>query len=119
MGFLDKLKGRKPPESPDENEQALIVRFDYGSTNLGPLHSLEDKLREAIQTAGAGEYDGHEIAVDGSDGSLYMYGPDADGLFEVVQPMLEGTHFLKGAHVTMRYGPPREGVAERHVRLGE
>lgn len=118
MGFLDKLKGKESSAALDSNEQALLVRFDYGSTNLGPLYSLEDKLVKAIQAAGAGEYDGHEIAVDGSDGSLYMYGPDAERLFEVVQPTLEDTDFLKGAQVTMRYGPPGEGVAERHVRLG-
>lgn len=66
----------KPPE------HAVIVQFRYGSTNLEPLFELEDRLENAIAAAGAGEYDGNEMAVDGEHGVLYMYGPDADRLYE-------------------------------------
>ena len=60
------------------SEQAVIVQFRYGSTDLSRLHALEDRLESVIKASGVGEYDGHEIAVDGSDGVLYMYGPDAE-----------------------------------------
>lgn len=91
-------------------EQAVIVHFRYGSTDLARLHALEDVVEKAIKRAGAGEYDGHEIAVDGSDGFLYMYGPDADRLFGVVAPVLRSTAFMAGAVATKRYGPPGAGV---------
>ena len=98
-------------------EHAVIVHFNYGSTDLVPLFALEDKLEKAIAAAGAGEYDGNEIATDGSDGYLYMYGPDADRLFEVVKPALESSTFMRGATVTKRYGPPEDGVRESAVTI--
>ena len=79
---------------------------DLTRFRLNPLFSLEDQLRTAIESGGGGEYDGHEIAMDGSDGTLYMYGPNADKLFEVVEPILRAVPFMSGASVTKRYGPP-------------
>ena len=90
-------------EIPD-NWHGLIVEFDYGTTDLGPMHALEDRLTDAIKAADVGEFDGHEIALDGSDGYFYMYGPDADRLADVVLPLLRENDFCKGARVTLRYG---------------
>ena len=98
-------------------EHAVIVHFAYGSTDLGRLFELEDRLESAISAAGVGEYDGHELAVDGSDGYLYMYGPDADKLFEVIRPILKRTSFMSGAEVRKRYGPPSDGVREHVLRI--
>lgn len=100
------------------SEHAVIVRFAYGSTDLGPLFDLEQQLESAIEAEEVGEYDGNEVAVDGRDGSLYMYGPDADKLFAVVRPILESVPFMTGAVVHVRYGPPADGVREVEVRLG-
>jgi hypothetical protein len=98
-------------------EHAVIVSFNYGSKNLDALFKLEEKLEAAITRAKVGEYDGNEIAVDGSDGTLYMYGPDADKLFNIVKPILESTPFMRGAEVRRRYGPPQDGVREIVVKL--
>ena len=87
-------------------EQAVIVHFRYGSTDLHRLFAVEYKLETAIKDSKAGKYDGNEIATDGSDGFLYMYGPSADRLFEVVMPVLKTTDFMRGAEVTRQYGPP-------------
>ena len=103
--------------SPSAPEQAVIVYFHYGSRDLQPLFALEDQLESAVAKAHVGEYDGHEIAIDGSDGHLYMYGPDADRLFEAVKPVLESSRFMKGAKVKKRYGPPKDGVREVEVTL--
>ena len=91
-------------------EHAVIVHFQYGSTNLDRLFAAEHQLEAAINEARAGELDGHEIAVDGSDGFFYMYGPDADRLFAAVEPVLATVPFMNGATVTRRYGPPGPGV---------
>jgi hypothetical protein len=99
-------------------EHAVIVHFvGYGSTDLSRLFALEERLEVAIEKANVGEYDGNEIATDGSDGYLYMYGPNADTLFNVVRPILESTDFMKGAKVTLRYGPPGGG-AEKEIAVG-
>lgn len=100
------------------SDHAVIVRFQYGSTDLGVLLELEEKLEAAIVTAGAGEYDGNESAADGSHGSLYMYGSDADRLVEVILPILEAAPFMAGAEVAKRYGPPEDGVREVEFEVG-
>lgn len=87
-------------------EHAVIIAFRYGSTNLDRLFELEEQLELALSEAGVGEYDGNEIAVDGSDGTLFMYGPDADRLLQVIEPVVRPCPFMKGAHVRRRYGGP-------------
>jgi len=109
---VDQSRGDEPPQ------HALVVHFTYGSTDLGPLSALEDRLIAAIAAANAGEFDGNEVAVDGGDGYLYMYGLDADALFAAVRPVLEATPFMNGARATIRYGPPGDGVTQREVVLG-
>ena len=98
-------------------DHAVIVHFTYGSTNLEPLFELERQLEAAILAADVGEYDGNEVAVDGSDGYLYMYGPNADKLFSVIQPILEKASFMGGAKVRKRYGPPQDGVREDLIEI--
>jgi hypothetical protein len=88
--------------------QAVIVHFSYGSTDLSRLFALEDKLEKAISATKAGLYDGNEVATEGSDGFMYIYGPDADHLFEIVGPILKATPFMRGAEITKRYGPPQQ-----------
>lgn len=94
-------------------DHAVIARFEYTADNLDPLHGLEDQLVAAINAEGVGEFDGNEIAVSLSDGTLFMYGPDAEALFAVVRPLLSAASCLKNTRVTLRFGPPKEGVLER------
>lgn len=117
MGLLDRFKKKSSPQEAGPPEHGVIVHFEYGSTDLNALFRLEDRLRQAIQNAGVGEHDGHEIAVDGSDGYLYSYGPDADALFAVMRPELEAAPFMRGARAKLRYGPPEPGVREVEVVL--
>lgn len=99
-------------------EQAVIVHFKYGSTDLTKLHVLEDELEQKLTNRSVGEYDGHEIAVDGSDGTFYLYGPDAKGVYEEVKDILTKSPFMNGAEVTLRYGPPEDGVRQEVFVIG-
>ena len=118
MGIFSRLFGAKTEHAPTQPEHAVIIHFNYGSTDLTLLFQLEDQLLKAIDAAGVGEYDGNEVAADGSDGTLYMYGPNADALFEVARPILESATFMQGATAKIRYGPPEDGVkeSERQIR---
>jgi|GEM_PF-5234762 len=48
--------------------------------------------------------------LDNSDGSFYMYGPDAKKLYEIVKDTIEKTPFMAGANVNLHLGPPQKGV---------
>jgi hypothetical protein len=85
-------------------EQAVMVHFDYGSTDWAPFFVFEKKLSAAIDSSGEGDYDGNELAVDGSDGTLYMYGPGADKVIAVALPLLQACPLLKNVTVILVYG---------------
>ena len=93
-------------------EQAVIIFFNYGLADDEPFYELSDRLRTLVDKSGLGEYDGHEMAMDNSDGSFYMYGPDAKKLYELVRETIEKTPFMGGANVVLRLGPPKDGVKE-------
>jgi hypothetical protein len=114
MSFFDKLFGKQKKTHPAV-EHAVIVYFKYGTSDLSRLYTLEDKLEQVIRASGVGEYDGHEVAVDGSDGTLYMYGPDADALIAVVLPVLKGSGYMNGARIVLRYGPPQADVKTKEM----
>jgi hypothetical protein len=118
VNILKKIFGNRQVPPQKAPEHAVIVHFFYGKTDLEPIFILGDTLELAVTKAGAGEYDGNEIAEDGSDGYLYLYGPDADQLFAIVRPILESADFIANATVTLRYGPPASGVTIREVKIG-
>ena len=99
-------------------DHSVIISFlNYPSDELDILHELDMKLDKIIQKQNVGFYDGHEIAVDGYDGTLYMYGPNAENLFKVVKPILEETKWLKGAIANLRFGKFDEDAPELEVEL--
>jgi hypothetical protein len=94
------------------NEQAVIIEFNYGLKDDEPFYDLSDKLKTIVEESGLGEYDGHEIAMNNSEGSFYLYGPDAKKLYKVVKETIEKTPFMAGANIRLRLGPPEDGVKE-------
>jgi hypothetical protein len=118
MNIFGKLFGQKKTPHPAQSpEHAVIVSFGYASTDFDPVFALGTQLDRAIVSASVGEFDGNELAADGSEGSLYMYGPDADRLFAVVRPILASADFLRGAQVRLRYGPARSDAREQTIVL--
>ena len=102
-----------------KHEEAVIVHFNYGQKDWSQFFEFEKNLEEAIAKAAVGEYDGNELATDGSDGSMYMYGPDADALFAIVKPRLLSASFLRNVVVTLRYGAVNDPTTrEKKVGLG-
>ena len=93
-------------------QQAVIVHFRYGSSDLTRLFELEDLIEDAIESAGVGRFDGDLVATDGRDGYLYMYGADADRLLAIVEPILASADFMSGAEVTRQYGLAEPGVRQ-------
>jgi len=117
MKFLDRLLGKSVIK--EEVEHAVIIHFQYNKDKMDDLYELREKLEEHINKKAIGEYDGHEIATDMSDGYLYMYGKNAESLFKEVKPILEETDFMIGAIAKLRFGPPEDGVKEIKIEIGK
>ena len=107
-------------------QQSVIVQF-YGfgekfwteeRRQLDPLYALEDELIAVLDGTSLGELDGHEIAMDGSDGTVFLYGPDADALFAAIEPVLKASPVTQGGNATLRYGPhDMPNVLEKYVAI--
>lgn len=93
-------------------DQSVTISFDYGQDGLDPLLELSAKLEAVLKKEVAGELDGHVIAMDDSDGQLFMYGHDAEILFKTIRPTLKKVSWMKGATATMRFGPVGEEAPE-------
>jgi hypothetical protein len=117
MGLLSKLFRTKKNSRKSPPEHEVMVHFSYGSTNFQHMYALEDVLRHAISEAKVGEYDGHEVPEDGSDGFFYMYGPDAEALYRVISPVLAESSFMHGATVTLWFGPRHRKTQKRVIEL--
>jgi hypothetical protein len=82
----------------------MMVHIDYYPKDLPRIRVLERRLESAIKRAGVGELGETEFHLDGNDGYLYMYGPDADRLDVAVRPILESSTLMINAEVTKHYG---------------
>jgi hypothetical protein len=106
-------------------QQALIFYFkdiadradEMGLDDLDALVALQEQLAQAIEPDGIGEVDGNEIAMDGSEGSLYAYGPDARAMLQAVLPVVCRSPLAAGGHVYLRYGDVDDAAAEEETFL--
>jgi len=107
-------------------KQAVTIEF-YGFGDkfwtddrrpLDALFALEDALVAALDGKDVGELDGNEIAMDGSDGTIFLYGPDADALFAAIEPVLKSSAVTQGGNATLRYGgEDQPNVLEKYVAI--
>ena len=100
-------------------EQALIFYLDdvgghaaeMGLDDLDALIALQNQLTQVIEATGIGEVDGHEMAVDGSEGSLYAYGPDAKAMLAAALPIICRSPLAEGGRAYLRYGAVDDAAA--------
>jgi hypothetical protein len=117
MGLLSKLFGSRSAAKAVPSQQEVEVHFAYGSTNFQYVYALGDKIQLAIAEAKVGEYDGHALPADGSEGRYFVIGPDAEAIFKVIAPVLEASPLMRGATVTLHFGPRRRRTPKRVIKL--
>ena len=116
MGLLKKLLGGNNIQSTKPSDEWIAVYLKVSNDEYSTeeerdsFHQFTDKLAEVILNSGAGVFDGDEFG-NGECG-LFMYGPNADRLFNVVEPLLRGWTPLAGGYAIKRYGAPA-GQSER------
>lgn len=99
------------------DEHAVPVCTGSSSVSLDELQLPESQLEQAIPESDAGEFDAHDIAVDGSNAILHICGPDAGTLLACVAPVLkryplteEGTSKLRCGEATDRNA--KDGIVD-------
>jgi hypothetical protein len=117
MGLLSKLFGSKTTAKDGPPEQEVEVLFEYGSTNFQYVYALGDQIQLAIHEAKVGQYDGHALPADGSEGRYFVFGPDAEAIFKVIEPVLAASPLMSGATVTLHYGPRGWRTPKRVIKL--
>lgn len=117
MKLLDLLfQGKNPQE---EFQHGVFVYIRLSDDDMGngesddAIYALQDELTRAIESSHAGEFDGDEWG--GGHCELFMYGENADRIFEAISPLLLNTQ-LPITHAVKRYGPP--GAPEQVVHFG-
>lgn len=96
-------------------EHAVIVHLPLLEDPFGSerereiIADLSGELQHAIDRRNVGEFDGEEFG--GGRCILYMYGPNADGLFAVVEPILRATSLAQGGFAIKRYGEAKDASA--------
>jgi hypothetical protein len=97
------------------DRQAVIVNVPLRgrSDDFADLEELGEQLAECVQTAGVGELDGDLIGQDW--GIIYLYGPDADRLWQSIEGLLHAARLPAGAYVVKQHGPP--GSSETRIDL--
>ena len=120
MGLIARLfgGGEQPGVGGQDAEHAVILSIRLGDEppteeEQQRMFDLEDEISAAIESAGVGELDGDEWG-SGSC-TIFLYGPDADRLWDAIAPVLERHPFERGSSAVRRYGPP--GAREDRVSL--
>lgn len=105
-------------------EHAVIVHLRLDDDGLGSavkresINELQDELANAIDDADVGEFDGDEFGE--GECVLFMYGPDADALFDTIEPILKQSVHAEGGFAIKRYGEAGDPKAkEVKVKLRE
>jgi hypothetical protein len=115
MGLFDRLLKKKKQTRLDE---CVLIHLD--GVNLPDevyqecdTSTLEDQLIEAIKSQQAGELDGHETGE--RETTIFTYGPDADDLYRVMEPVLRAYPLCQNARVVIRKGG--QGSPQTEVQL--
>ncbi|HEY1929711.1 MAG TPA: tetratricopeptide repeat protein [Caulobacteraceae bacterium] len=117
---IETLKGVAPPVTPplpearpavsersDGTRGQVIITLDgrglpdevYRTCDLG---TLESRLESCLEREGGGELDGHEHGPETT--RIFLFGPDARALLDVITPVLRDYPLCQGARVALRQG---------------
>jgi hypothetical protein len=98
-------------------EQALLLHLRLPESQAGDetptIIALEEAIENALRESRAGEFEGHDLR----DGvwTLYLYGPDAERIFESVAEVVRGARLDPSSHAILRFGG--RGAREERVAL--
>lgn len=120
MSIFKRIFGKKSLDQAqsEQPQQAVLVHLDGAGLPDHIYHeydlaTIEDMLIEVLERERLGEFDGNEVGPDQT--TLFMYGPDAERLFDGIEQTLRGYPLCQGARVEIRRGGP--GAPQRELQL--
>jgi hypothetical protein len=107
QAYVQQLTRRTRGPWPKESvAQAVIVRLDHGvgerQSDQDAIAAVGAELSALLVNSSVGKYDGSECVR--SRCALYLYGPDAEALFELVRDILRRSPVTARASVDLRLG---------------
>jgi hypothetical protein len=97
-----------PPSTPEQiarrHFHSVIIHFAPVPADNDIFYEFVLKLDSFFENREDGYYDGHETAMDDSEGALYFYGPDGEALLKTLLPLVNHVDFLQGAEAVIRFG---------------
>lgn len=100
-----------------EKKDEVIISF--GPFNdLDQIHHVDEMLYNYIPKE-VGNYDGHEVNMDDTDGRLFAYGKNAEELFKMMMPILKKFDFLQKAYVSLRFYKENGNYTELEFKLNQ
>ena len=113
MGFLDAWLAPKSKDREQSVHVFIKLSGEMEGDNDDAIYALEEELSRLIEGWKVGDFDGDEWG--GGYCQLFMYGPNADTLFDTIAPVLMARTEIPFSYAVKRYGPP--GSNEQVVRL--
>ena len=107
QAYMQQLTRRPSGPWPKESvAQAVIVRLHLGigrkQSDQEAIAAVGAKLSALLSNSSVGKYDGSECVRNRC--ALYLYGPDAEALFELVRDILRRSPVTAQASVDLRLG---------------
>ena len=113
MNFLDRFLKSKatviPAYSPEPQAVLIYIEGEDLEGSIPVQYALIDRLKDES----VGMFDGNEVG--GGKTVLFLYGPDAELLYQHIEPVLRADPFCRGAKAVIRWGSP--GAPQREVIL--
>ena len=100
-----------------DRAQSIVVYFEGWINSLEPVHRLSEQFRELLSEDEKADFDGHEIAMDGSHGTLYFYCNDSKELWDIIKPILQSADLLKCTQAVLRLGRLEEHAEQIIIDL--
>ncbi len=113
--FKSRLSSTIKMNDYSQEKDAVIISFDKSFNGLDEIHELGTKLYNIPSYIG--RYDGHEVAIDDSHGTLFAYGNNAEKLFKEMEPILKEYEFLREASVYLRFEKKDYTYSELDFRI--
>ncbi len=102
---------------PDSDKHAVLISFWYGKESDDEFYDMTLALFEFMENCPLGRYDGHEMNMDNTDGTLFFYGQNAESLYKYIKPELLKYDFLHGSEVYLRFGGLKQESLDLEIKL--